>query len=208
MGWLDSFFSNPVGAVTDALDTVVSAVTDPFERGDIKAKDVATAAALATGGVYLGSLGEAAGLAEVTSAGTSAGLFPDLAAGEIAATTASALPAVTEAAGGPSFTDYLKTGSSVVNLGSAGLKLAGVAQLNERLKMTNTTPNAQNLVAQNLDIAPTPSGLTGAPVVATTPTGPVMAPTAQAGMMDQKSMMILLGAGVALYFLWQYKKGA
>lgn len=243
MGWFSDFIGNPLGTVTNTLVDVSHAITapvvDPFDRGDIKAGDVAKAAAVAAGAYYgapyLGSLGEASGLAEVTSAGTSAGLFPDLAAGQISTTGYTAAGEIAgfadaeaaraaydtnagiadyfkstgaNAPGGPSFNDYLRTGTSVVNLAGAGVKLAGVNQLNERLKMTNSTPNAQNLIGQTLDIAPTPAGLTGSPVVATTPTGPVMAPTKQNGMMDQKTMMIVLGAAAAMYFLWQYKKGA
>ena len=233
MGWFSDFFSDPIGTVSNTVAEVSHAITapvvDPFDRGDIKAKDVAIAASIAAGAPYLGSLGEAAGLAEVTSAGTSAGLFPDLAAGQISAGGYSLATEVAgfkdaEAAlaiggspnplanypgsgimtapGGPSFNDYFKAGNSAINLVGAAAKLQKVSNMNA------STPNAQNLIAQNLDVAPTPAGLTGSPVVATTPTGPVMAPTGKTPMLDQKTLMIIAGASVALYFLWQYKKGA
>lgn len=247
MGWFSDFFSNPVGTIVDTVSNPVESVigltqavtapiVDPFDRGDIKAKDVATAAALAGGAYYLGSLGEAAGLAEVTSAGTSSGLFPDLAAGQVSSTGYSLATEIAgfqdaeaalaaggspnplanfpgtgtiSAPGGPSFNDYFKTGSSAINLAGAAAKLSTVNRFQEALKMNSSTPNAQNLLAQNMDIAATPAGLTGSPVVATTPTGPVMAPSKTAPMMDKQTVMIIAGAGLALYFLWQYKtKGA
>jgi hypothetical protein len=101
--------------------------------------------------------------------------------------------------------DILTATNTGLNLATAGVKLATVANTGKLMNANTATANG---LTGALGMSPiqTPSGL-----ITTTPQGPVVAgtstPATTGGMMDSQTTMVIVGAAIGIYFLSKYSKG-
>ena len=215
MGW----FSDIVNTVGDAVQQVVDTVDHAV---NVVADHPVEAAALAAGGYYgYGALTAEGGAAALAPVSDAIALTPEqiLAqsipstygagnAGFEFAAPAVTTPIVTSESFLSNLTtkDVLTATNTGLNLATAGVKLATVAN-------TGKIMNASTVTADGLTGALAPSPIqTPSGLITATPQGAVVAgataPATTNGMMlDQQSMMVIGGAIIGLYFLSKYSKG-
>lgn len=218
MGW----FSDIVNTVGDAVQQVVDTVDHAI---NVAADHPVEAAALAAGGYYgYGALTAESGAVALAPVSDAIAFTPEqiLAksipesistygagnAGFEFAAPAITAPTITSESFLSNLTtkDVLTATNTGLNLATAGVKLATVAN-------TGKIMNASTVTADGLTGALAPSPIqTPSGLITSTPQGAVVAgtsvPAPTNGMMlDQQSMMVIGGAIIGLYFLSKYSKG-
>lgn len=230
MGWFSDIVNTVSDAVQQVVDTAVH-VVDVAARNPIETAAVVVAAPYAfeyataeAGASALAPVSDAVALTPeqilaksipetVSTYGAGNAGFEFAAPTELTAAQASQMIAAEQSAAqvtsesflpNLSAKDVLTATNTGLNLATAGVKLATVANTGKIMNASTATANGLTGALATSPIQ-TPSGL-----ITTTPQGAVVAgATAPANgmMLDQQSMMVIAGAAIGLYFLSKYAKG-
>lgn len=206
MGWFNDIVDTISNAGQQVIDTVNHAANTAL-RNPVETAAVVVAAPYVYSAATAGE-----GLAAITSPTISdTVLLPNTVAPELTAAQASQMIAAEQAASESflpstlSARDVLTATNTGLNLATAGVKLAAVANTGKIMNAQQATANG---LTGALGMSPiqTPSGL-----ITTTPNGPIVAgtsvPAPTSTGMDQQTMMVIAGAVLGIFLLTKYAKG-